>query len=231
VARAHPNRLITTLPSGDRKRLLEALQPVSLTVGQPLYEARAPIEFVYFPLSGVHSIVSSTTDGGIVEIATVGNEGMVGIPVFLGGRSAPDEAFCRVPGDLLQMRAARFREEVHRSLALRTVMLRYAQAFIHQIAQHVACNRLHSIVQRCSCWLLMTHDRVGVDEFVLTQEALAQMLGVRRATVTTAAGILQHAGVIRYTRGRITIVNQKKLERASCNCYRVMRREYSRLLG
>jgi CRP-like cAMP-binding protein len=227
----HPNRLITALPAADRKRLLKALHPVSLTVRQPLYEPRAAIKFVYFPLSGVHSIVSSSADGGIVEIAAVGNEGMVGIPVFLGGTSTADEAFCQVPGDLLQMRAARFRKEVHRSLALRTIMLRYTQAFIHQIAQHAACNRLHSIGERCARWLLMTHDRVGVDEFALTQESLAQMLGVRRATVTTAAGMLQHAGLIRYTRGRITIVDRRKLERASCDCYRLIRREYKRLLG
>jgi CRP-like cAMP-binding protein len=231
VARTHSNRLITALPSTDRKRLLKALQPVSLTVRQPLYDAREPIKFVCFPLSGVYSIVSNMTDGGTVEIATVGNEGMVGIPVFLGGRSTPDEAFCQVPGDLLRMRAARFRAEVHRSPALRTVMLRYTQAFIHQVAQHAACNGLHSIVERCARWLLMTHDRVGLDEFVLTQESLAQMLGVRRATVTTAAGMLQRTGLIRYTRGHITIVDQKKLERASCECYRTIRREYKRLLG
>lgn len=231
VARAHPNRLITALPAADRKRLLKALHPVSLTVRQPLYKPRAAIKFVYFPLSGVHSIVRSSADGGIVEIAAVGNEGMVGIPVFLGGASTPDEAFCQVPGDLLQMRAARFRKEVHRSLALRTIMLRYTQTFIHQIAQHAACNRLHSIVERCARWLLMTHDRVGVDEFALTQESLAQMLGVCRATVTTAAGMLQHAGLIRYTRGRITIVDRRRLERASCECYRLIRKEYKRLLG
>jgi CRP-like cAMP-binding protein len=231
VARVHPNRLITALPSADRKRLLEALQPVSLTVRQPLYEARAPIKFVYFPLSGVHSIVTSSTDGDIVEVAAIGNEGMVGIPVFLGGTSSPDEAFCQVPGDLLQMRAARFREELHRSLALRTIMLHYTQAFIYQIAQHAACSRLHSIVDRCAGRLLMTHDRVRVNDLVLTQEVLAQMLGVRRATVTIAAGMLQHAGLIRYARGRITIVDRKKLERASCDCYRAIRREFKRLLG
>jgi CRP-like cAMP-binding protein len=231
VARVQPNRLITALPTADRRRLLEALHPVSLTVGQPLYEPRAPIELVYFPLSGVHSIVRGSADGGMVEIAAVGNEGMVGIAVFLGGTSTPDEAFCQVPGDLLQMRAARFRKEVHRSLALRRIMFRYTQAFIHQIAQHAACNGLHSIVERCAGWLLMTHDRVDADEFALTQESLAQMLGVRRATVTTAAGMLQEAGFIRYTRGRITIVDRRKLEHASCDCYRLIRREYRRLLG
>lgn len=231
MARTHPNRLIAALPVAHRKRLLEALEPVSMTLRQPLYEAGDPLEFVYFPLSGVHSIVSTVTDGGIVEVATVGNEGMVGIPVFLGGRSTPDEAFCHVPGDVLRMRAARFREEIRRSRALRDVMLRYTQAFIHQIAQHAACSRLHSIAGRCASRLLMTHDRVSADEFALTQESLAQMLGVRRATVTTAAGRLQHAGLIRYTRGRITIVDQKKLERASCGCYRIIRREYERLLG
>ena len=179
----------------------------------------------------MHSIVSIVTDGDTVEVATVGNEGMVGIPVFLGGRSASDEAFCQVPGDLLRMRAARFREGVHRSRPFRTVMLRYTQAFIHQIVQHAACYRWHSIVERCASRLLMTHERVNLDEVVLTQESLAQMLGVRRATVTTAAGILQHAGLIRYTRGRITIVDRKKLGRASCRCNRIIRREYERLLG
>ena len=133
MARLHANRLIAALPSADRQRLLEALQPVSLTVRQPLYEAGEPIKFVYFPLSGVHSIASIVTNGDTVEVATVGNEGMVGIPVFLGGRSASDEAFCQVPGDLLRMRAARFREGVHRSRPFRTVMLRYTQAFIHQM--------------------------------------------------------------------------------------------------
>jgi CRP-like cAMP-binding protein len=231
VAQTHPNRLIAALPAADRKRLLKALKPVSMTLGQPLYEAGDPIKFVYFPLSGVHSIVTTVIDGGLVAITTVGNEGMVGIPVFLGGRSTPDEAFCHVSGDLLRMRSARFREEVRRSRVLRTVMLRYTQAFIHQIAQHATCNRLHSIDKRCASWLLMTHDRVSTDEFALTQESLAQMLGVRRATVTTAAGMLQHAGLIRYTRGHITIVDQKKLERASCGCYRIIRREYKRLRG
>ena len=231
MARLHANRLIAALPSADRQRLLEALQPVSLTVSQPLYEAGEPIKFVYFPLSGVNSIISIVTDGDTVEVATVGNEGMVGIPVFLGGRSASDEAFCQVPGDLLRMRAARFREEVRRSRVFRTVMLRYTQAFIHQIVQHAACYRWHSIVERCASRLLMTHERVNLDEVVLTQESLAQMLGVRRATVTAAAGMLQHAGLIRYTRGRITIVDRKKLRRASCQCNRIIRREYKRLLG
>ena len=231
MARLEVNRLIAALPSADHQRLLEALQPVSLTVRQPLYEAGEPIKFVYFPLSGVHSIVSIVTDGDTVEVATVGNEGMVGIQMFLGGRSTRDEAFCQVPGDLLRMRAARFQDEVLRSRAFHTVMLHYTQAFIRQIAQQAACNRLHSIVERCASRLLMTHERVNLDEVVLTQETLAQMLGVRRATVTAAAGMLQHAGLIRYTRGRITIVDRKKLGRASCQCNRIIRREYKRLLG
>jgi CRP-like cAMP-binding protein len=227
VARRHPNRLIAALPAADRKRLLKAVEPLSVTVRQPLYEADNPIKFVYFPLSGVHSIVIRLPDGRIVEIATVGNEGMLGIPVFLlGAWRTLGEALCHVPGDLLRMRAARFRQEVRRSSALRTVMLRYTQAFIQQIAQHAACTRLHSIVERCASWLLMTHARVSADEFALTQESLAHMLGVRRATVTTAAGMLQHAGLIWYTRGRITIINQKKLERASCGCHCILRQEY-----
>jgi CRP-like cAMP-binding protein len=225
------NRLIAALPSADRERLREALQPISLAVGQPLYEAGEPMKFVYFPLSGVHSIVNRVTSGDTVEVAAVSNEGMIGIPVFLGGRSTPADAFCKVSGALLRMRAAHFREEVDRSRAFRTVMLRYTQAFIHQLAQHAACSRLHSIVGRCASRLLMTHERMKLDEVVLTQESLAQMLGVRRATVTAAAGMLQHAGSIRYTRGRISIVDRNKLERASCHCDRIIRREYRRLLG
>src|SRR5207244_12094664 len=125
VSRTHLNRLSAALPPADRKRLLMPLEPIRMTLRQPLYEARDSIKFVYFPLSGVHSIVSTVTDGGPVDVATLGNEGMVGIPVFLGGGSTPDEAFCHVPGNLLRMRAARFREELRRSRALRTVMLRY----------------------------------------------------------------------------------------------------------
>jgi CRP-like cAMP-binding protein len=231
VAQVHANRLIAVLPSADRQRLLEALQLVSLRVRQRLYDAGEPMKFVYFPLSGVHSIVSSMPDGHTVELATVGSEGMVGIQVFLGRPSTPDKAFCQVPGDALRMRAARFQDEAHRSRAFRTVMLHYTQAFIHQIAQHAACSRLHSVIERCASRLLMTRDRVNLDEFVLTQESLAQMLGVRRATITAAAGMLQRAGSIRYTRGRITIVDRKKLARASCQCHRTIRREYRRLLG
>jgi CRP-like cAMP-binding protein len=182
-------------------------------------------------VSGVYSIVSTVTDGDTVEVVTVGNEGMVGIPVFLGGRSTPDEAFCQMPGELLRMQAAHFRGEAHRSRALHTVMLRYTQAFIHQIVQRAICDHLHSIVERCASWLLMTHDRGNVGELVLTQESLALMLGVRRATVTAAAGMLQRAGSIRYTRGRITIVDREKLRRASCQCDRIVHREYKRLLG
>jgi CRP-like cAMP-binding protein len=230
VAQTRFNLLINALPSAERRRLLSALQLVFLRVRQPLYEAQQPIEFVYFPLSGVHSIVRRLTEGGAVEVATVGNEGMIGIPVFLGGMSAPEEAVCRVPGDLLRMRAVRFRNEVRRSLALRTVMLRYTQAFIHQLAQHAACSNRHSIVERSAGWLLMTHNRMGVKEFAVTQGSLAGMLGVRRATVTTAAGALQRDGLIRYTRGRITIVDPRELEHAACRCYRTIRQEYQRLL-
>jgi CRP-like cAMP-binding protein len=145
----------------------------------------------------VYSIVSIVTEADTVEVATVGNEGMVGLPVFLSGPSPSDAAVCQMPGDLLRIRAARFRDEVHRSRAFQIVMLRYTQAFIHQIAQHAACYRLHSIVQRCASRLLAIHERVNLDEVVLTQESLAQMLGVRRATVTAAAGTLQRAGSIR----------------------------------
>src|SRR5438094_3763490 len=187
VARLHANRLIAALPAADRHRLLGALQPVSLQIRERLYDAGKPPKFVYFPLSGVHSIVTTVPDGDPIEVATVGNEGMVGIQMFLGGRSTRDEAFCQVPGDLLRMRAARFQDEVLRSRAFHTVMLHYTQAFIRQIAQQAPCNRLHSIVERCASWLLMARDRMHVREFVLARASLAQVPRERPATVPAAA--------------------------------------------
>jgi hypothetical protein len=170
-------------------------------------------------------------DGSSIEIATIGNEGIVGIPVFLGAQSmgARDLYQVQVPGDVLAMEASAFLSAAQRE-PLRGLVQRYAQALFTQVTQQVACNGLHSVEERCSRWMLLTHDRVGSNDFPLTQEFLAQMLGVRRASVTLAAGALQRAGFIRYGRGRVTINDREGLENASCECYRIMRTEFDRLL-
>ncbi len=225
------NRLLESLPPDLRERLLPRLDRVQFAFKQIFYDVNQPITAVYFPISGVVSLVTITEDGGIVEVATVGNEGMVGIPLLLGAESTPGRAFVQVPGEGWRMEAAEFRAQLQRDDRLRDHLGRYTQSLFDQIAQSAACNRLHSINERCARWLLMTHDRVGRDEFPLTQEFLAQMLGVRRASVNAAASFLQRAGFIRYSRGVITILDRAGLESASCECYRILRDEFERLLG
>lgn len=225
------NRLLTALPEREFDRLRPRLEETALGLKQVLYEADRPIEHVYFPRTGVISLVIDMADGLTVEVGTVGNEGMVGTPVFLGAEKSPTKAFSQVPGDCLRMRAEDFREEIGNGGPLPDLIRRYTQAMVNQISQSVACNHLHSVQERMCRWLLMTHDRVESDEFPLTQEFLAQMLGVRRPSVTVVAGILQQAGLIRYHRGRITVLDRAGLEAASCECYRVVRQEYDRLLG
>ncbi len=176
-------------------------------------------------------MVTTMEDGSTVEVVTVGNEGIVGLPVFLGTGSMPMEVFIQIDGDAVTLPAHLFRDASSNGGALRPLLDRYTQALLSRIAQSGACNRLHPIDQRCARWLLMSHDRVPGDDFSLTQEFLSQMLGVRRASVTTAATILQRAGYIRYRRGRIRIADREGLESASCECYRVIRSEYERLIG
>lgn len=225
------NRLLDSLPPDFRARFMPRLTRIPLVVKQVAYEANQPIPAVYFPISGVVSLVTVSDEGVSIEVATVGNEGMVGIPLLLGAESTPGRAFVQIPGEALRMEAAEFRAQLQQDGLLRDHLGRYTQSLFNQIAQSAACNRLHSIDERCARWLLMTHDRVSSDQYPLTQEFLAQMLGVRRASVNAAASILQRAGYIRYSRGTITIVDRERLESASCECYRIIRDEYDRLLG
>ena len=225
------NRLLDSLPANVSDRVKQNLEKVTFTVRKLLYESNAPIEYIYFPLGGVMSLVVEMEDGGTVEVGTIGNEGMVGTPVFLGAEKSPTKAFCQVPGDCLRMPVASFKRELSAEDGiLRDRVSRHAQGMINQISQSVACNHLHSIEERTARWLLMTHDRVGQNELLLTQEFLAQMLGVRRPSVTVAAGLLDKAGLITYKRGRITVVDRERLEEAACECYSVVKREYERLL-
>ena len=223
------NRLLASLPQAAYAQLLPQLEPVTLVLRQVLAEPGEPIGHVHFPTTAVVSLLTVLERGTAVETATVGNEGMVGLPLFLGTDRAPGKAVCQVAGTSLRLPAAAFRTAAADG-PLHARLHRYTQALFTQVAQVVACNPVHLIEARCARWLLMTHDRVGTDRFPLTQEFLAQMLGVRRSTVTVAASRLQQAGLIRYRRGILTVVDRARLEAAACECYRVVADEFHRLL-
>jgi CRP-like cAMP-binding protein len=227
----HANRLLGLLPQGDYKRLHPQLQRIPLEYRQSLYRAHRPIEFVYFIETGVGSLVNTMANGDAAEVGTIGNEGLVGLPLLLGDDRAPTSVYVQVPGVGLRMKATLFEKELERSASMRAVMLRYAHAFFNQVAQSAACNQFHSLQQRCSRWLLMTHDRMQSDEFLLTQEFLAMMLGVQRTGVSAAAGALQRADLIRYKRGNVTILDRRGLIKRSCECFGVSKKEFDRLLG
>lgn len=222
------NRILTALPAAERRQVSEAATNVTLDVRTVLFEPGGPIEAVYFPTDGVVSLVTPLQDGDIVEVATIGNEGIVGVPLVpLGGLAV--RAISQVAGHGLRLDASVFLEWVECSRAFETLVERYTQALFGQIAQAAACNRLHSSEERLSRWLLMSQDRVGSDSFMITQEFLGQMLGARRSTVSVSAGILQRAGLIRYTRGHVTIVDREALEAVSCECYAVIKTELDRV--
>jgi CRP-like cAMP-binding protein len=225
------NRLLGLLPPRDYQRLRSHLQRIPLEYRQSLYRVNKPIGFVYFIETGVGSLVNTMRNGEAAEVGTIGNEGVVGLPVVLGDDRAPTSVYVQVPGAGLRMKATLFKKELAQSASMQAVMLRYAHAFFNQVAQSAACNHFHSLQQRCCRWLLMTHDRMQSDEFLLTQEFLAMMLGVQRTGVSSAAGALQRAGLIRYKRGNVTIINRRGLMQRSCECYGVSKREFDRLLG
>jgi CRP-like cAMP-binding protein len=226
------NGLLDALPRADREALAGSARRLRLEQRRVLWEPHESVRVVHFPVSGVISLLTVTQDGSSVELATIGNEGMVGIAVFLGGGTRPiGRAVSQIPGETLAIDADRFEAQVAESSKLRELMLSYTHVLLLHVAQGVACNRLHPVEQRCARWLLTTRDRLGTDEIELTQEFLAQMLGVRRATVTETVRILQRAGLISSRRGAIRIEDRAGLEDASCECYRVVRMEYDRLLS
>lgn len=225
------NRLLASLPPEEFERLRPCLETVSLDLKVKLYQPSEAIEFVYFPLSGVYSLLSLAPEGELIEIATVGNEGMVGLPAFLGVNQVPGVAMVQVSGDSLRMRVEDFRALVTPNTTLYELLHRYTQALFNFISQTAVCNRLHVIEQRCCRWLLLTHDRVGADEFPFTHEFLAQMLGVRRAGVSEVAARLQNAGLISYRYGKISIQDRVGLEAASCQCYTLIKAEFQHIFG
>jgi CRP-like cAMP-binding protein len=225
------NRLLSLLSDDDYERLRPHLSHVVFDYKKSLYEASRPIDHVYFPIDGVASLVLTTAEGASAEVGTIGNEGLVGLPICLGDRDAPSSVYVQVPGTALGMEARIFRRELELNPALNLIMLRYTHAFFNQVAQSAACAHLHRVEQRCCRWLLMTRDRMPSGDFLLTHEFLGMMLGVRRTTVTDVMGSLQKAGLIRYRRGHVTILNQEALHRRTCECYDVSKLEFDRLLG
>ena len=213
------NRLLASLPEASLAQLLAAAEYVLLAHRQVLHQADAPISHVYFPLRASVSLVTLTESGASIETAIVGNEGLVGLSVFLGLDTDINQAIVQAPGAALRLPTAAFRLLTERDPALRHAIYRYAYLLLIQVTQSAVCNRMHSLLQRYARWLLMTHDRVGADAFPLTQEFLAAMLGVRRASITLATGVLQRAGLIEHQRGRITVLDRVRLEEAACECY------------
>jgi CRP-like cAMP-binding protein len=225
------NRILARLPADEIARLAPYLEPTPLDFKQVLYGAGDPIRHVYLPVSGVVCWLSAIDDGNTVEVATIGSEGMVGLHVLLGGNTSTVKVMVQVPGQALRIKSEDFREVTQNSVTLVRLLYRYLDAFLTQVTRSVGCNTFHSVEKRCCRWLLMTHDRVRSNRFPLTHELLAQMLGVRRASITVAASNLQKAGLIRYVHGKIDVLDRAGLEAAACSCYRAVKNEYDRLLG
>lgn len=224
------NRLLAGLPKNDYERLLPQLPVVPLRLKHVLSRPRVPLDYAYFPNRGLTSMVLLMEDGRTIEVATIGREGMVGLPVFLGTGTAPAQFIVKLAGEARRMPADVLREETSRDSPLRRLLLLYQGAFLSQLVQSIACNGLHTVLQRCCRWLLLAHDGAQADAFPLTHEFLATMLGVRRSSITGVLQVLQDEGLIRYSRGKILALNLKGLEGAGCECYRRVQEEFDRLL-
>ena len=225
------NHLLAVLPVTEFLELRPMLTPVRLAAKARLAEANRPIDAVYFPLDAVISVSATDESGQGVEVGSIGCEGMAGLPVLFGAGRSTSGATVQIAGDAERMDAANLQHEVSRNPTFHRLLHLYAQGFLTQVAQSTACNRLHPAEERLARWLLICRDRIGRDDVPITHETMALMLGVRRATVTEAAGTLQRQGLIRYRRGVISIVDRARLEVASCECYAIVRSEFDRLLG
>ena len=224
------NQLLAALQEADWQRLQPHLEPVEMPLGQVLYESGRPMSHVYFPTTAIVSLLYVMENGASAEIAVVGYEGVVGITLFMGGGTTPSRGVVQSAGMGVRLSAQRIKDEFNRSGPVMHLLLRYTQALIAQMVQTAACNRHHSLDQQLCRWLLLSLDRLPGNELVMTQELIANMLGVRREGVTEAALKLQAAGLIRYARGRITVLDRKGLELRTCECYGVVKHEYDRLL-
>ncbi|MDQ2679497.1 MAG: Crp/Fnr family transcriptional regulator [Candidatus Eremiobacteraeota bacterium] len=229
-SRLQENAILTHLQGEDRAAAVSDGSIVHFALKQTVYDAEARIKEVYFPLDSVLSVVTYMDNGMMIEVGTIGREGMSGIPLLMGSDSTSNMSFCQVDGDCWKMSASLFRSLLDRSETFRKFVNRYLQAYVNMLGQFAACNRLHSVYERASRWILMTQDRVGEDQFPLTHEFLATMLGSRRSGVTIAASQLQKAGFITYHRGRITVTDRAGLEDTACECYRLAKSEFDAML-
>jgi CRP-like cAMP-binding protein len=225
------NRILAALPAAELARLTPHLERVPLPLGAVIYESGGEQGYVYFPASGIVSLLYVMNDGSAAEIAVVGREGMVGIALFMGGETTPSRAVVQSAGSAYRLEAALIKAEFARGGSLQRVLLLYTQALITQMTQTAVCNRHHVLEQQLCRWLLLSLDRLPSSDLVMTQQLIANMLGVRREGVTEAAGRLQADGLIRYRRGRISVLDRAKLEKRACECYGVVRRECDRLLA
>lgn len=225
------SRLLASLPRAEYERLLPHMGQVSFSLGQVVYESGGQMSYIYFPTTAIISLLYMMENGSSAEMGMAGNEGLVGVALFMGGNTMPNRAVVQSAGDALRMRAKVLRDEFALGGVFQRLLLRYTQALITQMSQTAVCNRLHTIEQQLCRWLLLSHDRLDSDELVMTQELIANMLGVRREGVTAAARRLQGQGLISYVRGRIQILDRRGLEAAVCECYKVVKDEYDRLLG
>jgi CRP-like cAMP-binding protein len=224
------NHLLASLPEADRARLYPHLELVSIPLGRSLYEPSIPMRHVYFPANSIVSLLCVMENGASAEIAVVGNEGIVGVSLFMGGETTPSRAVVQSAGHAYRLKGQMLKEEFYRAGPMQRLLLRYTQALLTQMARTAVCNRHHSLDQQLCRWLLLSLDRLPSNELVMTQELIANMLGVRREGVTEAAGNLQRAGLIAYQRGRISVLDRPGLEARSCECYSVVKNEYDRLL-
>ena len=227
---AHQNHLLDALPEDDYQRLESHLELLAMPLGEVLYEPGTTMRYVYFPTSAIVSLLYVMEDGASAEIAIVGNEGMLGISLFMGGESTPSRAVVQSAGHGFRLRAQLLKDEFGRFGPTMHLLLRYTQALITQMSQTAVCNRHHSVDQQLCRWLLLSLDRLATNELSMTQELIANMLGVRREGVTEAARKLQAAGLISYRRGRITVLDRPRLEIRACECYQVVKTEFDRLL-
>jgi CRP-like cAMP-binding protein len=226
----HQNHLLAALPSAESERLYPYLELVELPLGEVLYESGDQLQHVYFPATSIVSLLYVMADGASAEIAVVGNEGIIGIAVFMGGETMPNRAVVQSAGYAYRQKGQLLKEEFNRAGELQHLLLRYTQALLTQMSQTAVCNRHHSVDQQLCRWLLLSLDRLPSNELTMTQELIANMLGVRREGVTEAAGKLQSAGLIHYSRGRIIVFDRPLLEARACECYRVVKTEFDRLL-
>jgi CRP-like cAMP-binding protein len=224
------NHLLRAMPEAEAERLIPQLEFVAMPLGEVLYESGSQLRHVYFPTTSIVSLLYVMEDGASAEIAVVGNEGMVGVALFMGGETTPSRAVVQSAGHAYRLKGQVLKDEFGRAAALQHLLLRYTQALLTQMAQTAVCNRHHSVDQQLCRGLLLSLDRLPTNKLTMTQELIANMLGVRREGVTEAAGKLQSAGLIEYSRGTITVLDRPRLEVQSCECYQVVKKEFDRLL-